>query len=87
MRVYLDYSATTPMEPEVLEAMKPHFLENYGNASSVHESGRKARAILEESREIIAEFLGAKYDELFFTSGGTESDNHAVKGIARALQS
>lgn len=83
-RVYLDYSATTPLSPEVLEAMRPHFLENYGNASSIHHFGRKARAVLDQSREYIASFLGARYDELYFTSGGTESDNHAVKGVALA---
>ncbi|HEX9615697.1 MAG TPA: cysteine desulfurase family protein [Bacteroidota bacterium] len=86
-RIYLDYSATTPMDPRVLEAMKPHFLENYGNASSVHEAGRRARTALEESRETIAGFVGAPHDTLFFTSGGTESDNFAVMGVARALRS
>lgn len=83
-RVYLDYSATTPLSPEVLEAMRPHFLENYGNASSVHHFGRKAREVLDLSRDSIAMFLGARFDELFFTSGGTESDNHAVRGVALA---
>lgn len=85
-RVYLDYSATTPMDPRVLETMQPHFLENYGNASSVHDAGRRARAVLEESRETVAAMLGTSQDTLFFTSGGTESDNTAVFGVARALK-
>jgi cysteine desulfurase len=66
-----------------MEAMIPYYSAEYGNASSIHGYGRKARRALEESREQIARFIGAKYDELFFTSGGTESDNHAVYGIAR----
>lgn len=82
--IYLDHSATTPLDREVLEAMAPHFAETYGNASSVHGWGRKARAVLESSRESIAAHIGARSDELFFTSGGTESDNHAVKGAALA---
>jgi cysteine desulfurase len=83
--VYLDYCATTPIDPRVLEAMTPYFSGEYGNASSIHSYGRRARLALEESRERIAGFIGAKYDELFFTSGGTESDNYAVVGVARAL--
>ncbi len=82
--VYLDHSATTPIDPEVLDAMTPHFRETYGNASSVHGWGRKARSVLEASREAIAACIAAKPDEVFFTSGGTESDNHAVKGVAAA---
>lgn len=66
--------------------MLPYYSVAYGNASSIHSFGRKARQALEESRERIAQFIGAKYDELFFTSGGTESDNYAVFGIARALR-
>ncbi|HTY36950.1 MAG TPA: cysteine desulfurase family protein [Bacteroidota bacterium] len=82
--VYLDYSATTPVDPRVLEAMLPVFSSTPGNASSVHSFGREARAILERSRESIASCIGAKGDELFFTSGGTEADNHAIKGLAAA---
>lgn len=85
-RIYLDYSATTPLDPRVLDAMRPHFLENFGNASSVHETGRKARAVLEESRETLARFIGATHDTLYFTSGGTEADNFAVTGIANAFK-
>lgn len=81
-RIYLDYSATTPLDPRVLEAMVAAFGENFGNASSVHSFGREARAIFEKSRETIARSIGARPDELFFTSGGTEADNHALKGLA-----
>ena len=83
-RIYLDYSATTPLDPRVLEAMVSVFASTYGNASSVHSFGREARAILEGSRESIARSIGAKADEVFFTSGGTEADNHAIKGLAAA---
>lgn len=86
-RIYLDYSATTPLDPRVLDAMRPHFLENYGNASSVHETGRKARTALEESREMLARLLGTSHDTLYFTSGGTEADNFAITGVAHALKS
>ena len=83
-RIYLDYSATTPLDPRVLETMVSVFSGAYGNASSVHAYGREARAILERSRESIARSIGAKSDEVFFTSGGTEADNHAIKGLAAA---
>lgn len=86
-RLYLDYSATTPLDPRVLDAMRPHFLENYGNASSIHETGRKARAALEESRETLARLIDASHEALYLTSGGTEADNFAVTGIAHALKS
>lgn len=80
--VYLDYSATTPLDPLVLAAMQPYFGEQYGNASSVHSFGRTAKTALEESREEIAHFIGARADELVFTSGGTESNNAAIKGVS-----
>jgi cysteine desulfurase len=83
-RIYLDYSATTPLDPRVLETMVSAFAGTYGNASSVHSFGRDARASLERSRESIARLIGAKPDEVFFTSGGTEADNHAIKGLAAA---
>lgn len=83
-RVYLDYSATTPVDPRVLDAMVGAFGQNFGNASSVHSFGREARAIFEKSRETVSSLIGAKPDELFFTSGGTEADNHALKGLAAA---
>ena len=86
-RVYLDYNATTPVEPEVLDAMLPYFSGEFGNASSIHTFGQKARAAVETAREQIAALIGARVQEIFFTSGGTESDNHAIFGIAGASAS
>lgn len=83
-QVYLDHAATTPMAPAVLEAMKPHLTERYGNASSVHQLGRQARVALEEARERVAACLGAEPSEIVFTSGGTEADNLALKGVLAA---
>jgi cysteine desulfurase len=80
-RVYLDYSASTPVLPEVLEAMKPYYFSEYGNASSLHGFGTKARRALEESREIVAKFIGASPDSVIFTGSGTESDNLAIQGM------
>ena len=85
--VYLDHNATTPVHPEVLEAMLPHFSENFGNASSIHASGREAKAALEDARAKIAELLDCRPAEIYFTSGGTESDNFAIKGTAYANRS
>ncbi len=82
-RVYLDHAATTPVAKEVLEAMMPYFSEKYGNASSLHAFGREAKDALENSREKIAKKLNAAPEELLFTSGGTESNNLALKGIAQ----
>jgi len=79
----MDHSATTPVAPEVLAAMLPYFEEKFGNASSLHRSGREAKEALEDSREKVAALLGARAEEIIFTSGGTESDNLALKGIAR----
>ena len=81
-RVYLDYNATTPVEPEVLDAMLPYFSGEFGNASSIHTFGQKARAAVETAREQVAALIGARAQEIFFTSGGTESDNHAIFGIS-----
>jgi len=83
-RVYLDHSATTPVRKEVVEAMLPYFTEEYGNPSSVHAFGQRARNAVEEAREKVAALLSARPDEVVFTSGGTESDNLAVKGAAAA---
>lgn len=85
-RIYMDHSATTPVAPEVLEAMLPYFSEKFGNASSLHSFGLEAKEALEESREKVAGLLGAKPEEIIFTAGGTESDNLALKGIARKNQ-
>ena len=79
----MDHSATTPVAPEVLAAMLPYFGEKFGNASSLHRSGREAKEALEDSREKVAALQGARAEEIIFTSGGTESDNLALKGIAR----
>src|SRR5215217_7840401 len=82
--VYLDNAATTPMDPRVLEAMLPHLGERRGNPSSLHSSGAAAREAVEDARESVASLLGASPEEISFTGGGTESDNLAVRGLARA---
>jgi cysteine desulfurase len=79
-RIYLDHTATTPLDPRVTEAMQPYFSSIFGNASSAHWYGRQAKQALEEARETIAGSIGATPGELFFMSGGTESDNHALRG-------
>jgi cysteine desulfurase len=83
-RVYLDNNATTPVLPEVLEAMRPYFGEHFGNASSIHHHGQETRAAVERARESVAALLGCRASEIVFTSGGTESDNLAIFGLARA---
>ncbi len=83
-RIYLDNAATTPTDKRVLEAMLPYFTEIYGNPSSLHAFGQGARRMMEESRDKIASFIGAKPEEIVFTSGGTEGNNSAIKGIAYA---
>jgi cysteine desulfurase len=80
-KVYLDYAATTPVRKEVLTAMLPYFSENFGNPSEPHEWGQQAKQALEEAREKIAGFLGAKPKELIFTSCATESINLSHKGV------
>ncbi|MGH2456172.1 MAG: cysteine desulfurase family protein, partial [Candidatus Limnocylindria bacterium] len=84
MSVYLDHAATTPLRPEVLDAMQPYLTEHFGNPSSIHGLGRRARQGLDEAREGIARLLGAKPREIVFTGGGTEADNLAIKGVAWA---
>jgi len=86
-RVYLDHNATTPVEPEVLAAMLPYLSGEYGNAASIHTFGQKARSAVETAREQVAALIGARPQEIVFTSGGTEADNHAIFGIVQALAS
>ncbi|MCD6231777.1 cysteine desulfurase NifS [Candidatus Aerophobetes bacterium] len=83
-RIYLDYAATTPTHPEVIKEMFPFFSEVYGNPSSIYQLAQKAKRAVEEAREKVARFLNAKTEEIIFTSGGTEADNMALKGIAFA---
>lgn len=85
-RIYLDNAATTPMEPEVVAAMLPYFTDIYGNPSSLHSFGQEAKRAIEEARDKVALFIGASPEEIVFTSGGTESDNFALKGVAMALR-
>ena len=84
MRVYLDNAATTPLDPEVFEAMKPFMLEDFGNPSSTHSHGRKVRAAIESARKKIAELLRCTPGEIIFTSGGTEADNAILAGAMQA---
>src|SRR5580658_2153748 len=85
--IYFDYNATTPLDPAVRDAMLPFLGEIWGNPSSVHHIGRRARTLLDYARERAALFLGGKPSEIIFTSGGTESNNLAVLGTARLLRS
>lgn len=82
-RVYLDNNATTPLLPEVFEAMRPYFVEHFGNASSIHRHGQETRAAVERARESVAALLGCRPAEVVFTSGGTEADNLAIFGLVR----
>lgn len=82
--IYLDHAATTPVRPEVLAVMQAHFAETYGNPSSIHRSGRRASVVIQQARQTIAGLLNARPGEIIFTSGGTESDNAALRGIALA---
>lgn len=85
MRVYLDNAATTPLDPEVFEAMRPYMLEDFGNPSSTHAHGRKVRAAIETCRKTIAELLNCTPGEIIFTSGGTEADNAIIFGAIKSL--
>jgi len=83
-RVYLDYAATTPVDPEVVKAMLPYYTEIYGNPSSIYSLGQEAKQGIEKARAAVAALIGARTDEVVFTSGGTEADNTALKGVAYA---
>lgn len=83
-RVYVDHSATTPVKPEVLEAMIPYFTENFGNASTVYSEGRETKKAINLAREQVAKAIGADVKEIFFTGSGTEADNWAIRGVAKA---
>ena len=83
--IYADNAATTPVSKTVLEAMLPYYTKYFGNASSLYSEGREAKKALELARADVADCLGARPGEIFFTSGGSESDNWAIKGIARAM--
>lgn len=83
-RIYMDYAATTPVDPRVIEAMTPYLSEGWGNPSSVHACGLEARAAVEKARGQVAELIGADKNDIYFTSGGTEADNWALKGVAYA---
>lgn len=85
-QIYLDYAATTPLDPRVVEVMQPYFSEEFGNPTSVHGYGQRAEAALEEARQRLAERLNAQPEEIIFTSGGTESDNLALRGVALAAR-
>ena len=83
--IYLDYNATTPLAPEVLDAMRPYLERHFANASSIHAAGREARAAIDDSRDRLARLLGAKSHEIIFTGGGTESDNLAIIGSGSTI--
>ena len=85
-RIYLDNAATTPLDKEVFDAMAPMMLEHYGNPSSIHSHGREARAAIEKSRKTIASLLNTSPSEIFFTSGGREADNTAIRCSIETLQ-
>ena len=84
--IYLDYAATTPLDPRVSEAMRPYFSETFGNPSSIHRYGQHAEAAVETARETVAAVLGCRPDEIVFTSCGSESDNLALRGAALAAR-
>jgi len=83
-RIYLDHAATTPTHPEVVKTMLPFFTDAFGNPSSIHSYGQEAKGAVEEARTKVAELIGARSEEIIFTSGGTEADNFALKGVAYA---
>lgn len=85
-KIYLDYNATTPLDPRVLDAMMPYFKDGFGNPSSIHSFGMRGKGALDRAREQVAGLIGASPREIFFTSGGSESNNYAIKGAACGLE-
>src|SRR5207253_3991373 len=85
-RVYLDHSATTPIDSRVVEAMVPYLTETFGNASSIHQFGQEARAAVDKARRQVASLINARANEIVFTSGGTEANNLAIRGVCEARQ-
>src|ERR1051325_6570399 len=85
-KVYLDHSATTPIDPRVVEAMMPYLTERFGNASSIHQFGQEARAAVDKARRQVAVLIGARANEIVFTSGGTEANNLAIRSACEASQ-
>src|SRR5215204_3370125 len=86
MRIYFDHNATTPVDPAVLEVVVRVLRDDFGNASSVHHFGQRAKAVLDDARSAVAALVGGEPSEVVFTSGGTESDNFALRGVAEALE-
>ncbi|MCX6811925.1 MAG: aminotransferase class V-fold PLP-dependent enzyme, partial [Candidatus Berkelbacteria bacterium] len=85
MRIYLDNSATTPVDSKVLQAMMPYFNDKFGNASSIHQFGQEARRAIDKARDDIAEVINSSPEEIIFTSGGSEADNLAIRGIVEGI--
>ncbi|NLJ87314.1 MAG: cysteine desulfurase NifS [Epulopiscium sp.] len=85
-KIYFDHAATTSTRKEVVDAMLPYFIEDFGNPSSIYEVARRSKQAVDESRQKIADLLGADFSEIYFTSGGTESDNWAIKGVAESYK-
>src|ERR1044071_4705097 len=85
--IYLDYNATTPLDPAVYDAMLPYLREHFGNPSSTHEYGKTAHDAIDRARTQVASLIGAQPDEIIFTSGGTEASNYAIKGTVYACMS
>src|SRR5918995_4639995 len=86
MRIYFDHNATTPLDRSVVEVMTTVLQEDFGNASSIHYFGQQAKAVLDDARSSVAALIGAEPSEIVFTSGGTEADNFALRGVAEALE-
>jgi len=84
-RIYLDHSATTPIDPEVVEAMMPYLTSKFGNASSIHHFGQETRAAVDKARHQVASLINCRPNEIIFTSGGTESSNLAIRGLTEAV--